>query len=269
MLHRLLIVVALILSTASAHAAERAAVIEVVRLADVDKTSGTAVSRGGQPTPPAVLMPLYEGDVIELKSPQSYLRIIRADNTPQDIRGPARVEISAVPAQGSFETFWWLWERIAGKTGEETPTNFASKGDAIVVPAGPAGGTILRDTDPVVLAWQGGKAPYWVIVGDARYKTEMARLDFAIPEGTGKRLQVEIKDEAGAFTRLTLSLTDKAPAIPEDLKSLPGSEEFRRTAMAAWLARQPKWRFEAMRRLAQLKDYEPANKLFDALAEGR
>lgn len=243
-------------------AAERAAYVE-------NATPGSIISRGNQDLTPAILMPLFAGDIVKLETAASVVRIVRGENKIQELRGPGRFTIEPGPASGSFETLSWIWERIRPPSGDEISPNLVSKGDGIMVPAAPAGGMIARGADPVVLVWSGGKAPYWVSVGRARYKADTPRLDFAIPAGAGKRLRIEIKDEHGAFTRLTLRVADAAPMPPAEIAALPGTVDLRRTAAAAWLARQPRWRLEALRRLSLLKSYEPAQKLFTALAAGR
>lgn len=254
----------------TAAAAERAGIVQTVVLNGEDAARGTAIARRGKDLQPFAAMTLYAGDIVYLTSRDSVLSIVFPDNTLREIRGPARIALEGGTQKGGYwDEIWSVFEKIAGNEPEETPATLASKGEGIEVRVAPAGGTILRGADPVVLIWSGGTAPYWISIDDARYKTDTARLDFAIPAGAGKRLRVEIKDERGALARLTLRLADQGPAMPTEIESMPGSQEFRRTAAAAWLARQPKWRLEALRQLNQIKDYEPARKLFAALAEGR
>jgi hypothetical protein len=266
------VLMAFVLTCAVAAAAERAGVIEAVTLKDQDAVSSTVIVRDGKPLRPAVMMPLFAGDIVALASPQSVLRIVRTDDTPQEIRGPTRVTMDRSSAQGGiWDSFWWLWERIGTNEGEETPPNLISKGIGIAVPAAPAGGMILRGPGPVYLAWAGGTAPYRVRVNGVEREAPAAAVDFEIPQDAGKRLVIEIHDATGLSARMTLRLAGEAPAPPAELTSLPGSVEFRQTIAAAWLARQQRgrWRIEAMRRLRPLSTYEPAQRLLTALAAGR
>jgi hypothetical protein len=261
----------IVLASHAAAAAERAGYIEAFTLKDKDETRGTVIARAGRDMKPAVMMPVMDGDIVYLSSPASSLRIVLLDGSAIEIKGEARQKIEAKGDGGALDTLAWIWDRIAGNETEESPTNLAAKGLGPYVNAAPIGGTILRGAAPVYLAWNGGKAPYKVVVGGKTYETPMANIEFSLPDGAGDRLVVKIEDAKGASTRVKLRLADRAPTPPGALTELLGSPAFRQTALAAWLARQGqgKWRLEAMRQLRAIKDYEPAERLLAALAQGR
>jgi hypothetical protein len=252
-------------------AAERAGYIEAFTLKDTDAARGTVIARAGQDMKPAVMMPVMDGDIVYLSSPASSLRIVLLDGSPLEIKGEARQKIEAKGRGGMLDTLAWIWDRIAGNETEESPTNLAAKGLGPYVDAAPKGGIILRGPMPVYLAWTGGTAPYLVMIGGKTYETSAANVEFALPGGASNRFVVEIEDAKGASTRVKLRLADRAPTPPGELTALPGSPAFRKTALAGWLARQDqgKWRLEAMRQLRAIKDYEPAQRLLAALAQGR
>jgi hypothetical protein len=270
LLSLMIAIIACVFATVAA-AAERAGVIEAFLLKDQDAVRGSAIARAGQDMKPAVMMPLLDGDVIYLDSPASWMRAVLLDGSAQEVRGPVRRKIEASAAGGdTWDAVWWAWDAIAGNEADESPTNLAAKGLGPVVKAAPTGGTILRGSEPVYLAWSGGTAPYIVSVGDKVYESPAAGIEFSIPANASKHLRVEIKDAKGVSTRISLRLTDQTPTPPAELVSHVASKDFRMTIAAAWLAHQEqgRWRIEAMRRLYRLKSYEPAQHLLAALANG-
>jgi hypothetical protein len=268
----LLAATCLVSLTASLHAedARPAGYIIATELQGPDQQAGTVVIRDGAELKPKIWMPLFAGDVVFLRNPASHVTLDMGDGGRVELGG-ALLRYEAKGEIATQDDAWSIITKIGAilASNEDTvvPENLASKGDAALISLGAGNGPnlILAGDAPVVLAWKGGAAPFRVTASVGARTHDIAEtgdrlVAFAIPADAIKAFDVTISDAKGMTRRVPFRIRNSLPDAPASLAAAGPSAEFDEVLLAGWLAERPRgaWRFEALRRLQQLKDKDAA-----------
>jgi hypothetical protein len=249
---------------APSFAADREAVAHVIEaeLVGEDLAKGTAVVRDGTELKPQIWMPLYDGDVVFVRDPQSHVLVDYGSGGRVEVGGKAmRVTVSADTAHGG-ET-WGLITAIGsllvGEEDEEVPANLISKGDdgSLMVPgANRTPNYLLRGEAPVWVAWSGGTAPFSVVLETGGKATALdpsneREVRFDIPPSAPQRMTLIVTDAGKRSVRVSFRLRDALPMAPAEVSGEKSPEGLAPALFAAWLASQDDgaWRIEAARML--------------------
>lgn len=246
-----------------------------VALAGEDAERKTAIARGGQELPPKLMMPVFEGDAVFLRSPESRIRLELGDGEVVDIGG----DLLRYDVKGEIDTGDDTWSiltaigGILGGTGDvSAPDNMVSRGDdgALAAPMARRGGSyVLKGTSQVWLGWTGGEAPFRVSLGKDGVPSEVKERSISLPlDGQQDRINLVIRDARDHRVDVWLRRTDTLPALPADLAARPDSIG-KRLAIAAWLTSvdDGSWSIAAAQDLAA--GMQPAERaLLDQLRQG-
>lgn len=269
---------------APSFAADREAVAHIVEveLAGEDLAKGTAVVREGAEHKPQIWMPLYDGDIVFVRDPKSYVLVDYGSGGRVEVGDKAmRVTISADTAHGgeAWGLITAIGSLLAGEEDEEVPANLISKGEesALQVPgANRTPNNLLRGEAPVWIAWSGGAAPFTVMLEAGGKESVLTpsgerEVQFDIPKDAGQRVTLIITDAGRRSVRVPFRLRDKLPTAPPDVSGGNAPEGLAPALHAAWLAGQDDgaWRLEAVRMLRNADSGKLAFKrLADALLAG-
>ena len=246
-----------------------------VALAGEDAERKTAIVRGGQELVPKLMMPVFEGDAVFLRSPESRIRLELGDGEVVDVGG----DLVRYDVKGEIDTgddTWSILTAIGGILGGNgdvsVPDNMVSRGDdgALAAPIARRGGShVLRGTPQVWLGWTGGEAPFRVSLGKDGGPIEVSERSVSLPlDGQQDRITVVIRDARDHRVDVRLRMVDALPALPADLAARPDSTG-KRLAVAAWLSGldDGAWSIAAAQTLAA--GMQPADQaLLDQLRKG-
>lgn len=235
------------------------------------------------PAPLTIGTQVYAGDTVELPA-NGVVIVTGADGGATRITGPGTLVLATGSAKGlgvvgrmlaSLQGYFgepYRASRIAASQGSEDCTGAGT----IDVHLFPQGSAVVAGKRDLRFAWNGGCAPFTVVVRDARggeiarsvVSSRAARFrEIEIPAG---RVEVEI---AGGAERKLLAL-DAVPSRPSPPDELVAGADggLASLAEAWWLAEQDagRWRFESFDLLApRIRAGDPlAGKLGDLLMWG-
>jgi hypothetical protein len=249
-------------------------------LRGADARRGTAVVREGAELAPKLWMPLFAGDTVFVRDPESSILLDIADGTRVEVKGiERRFTLSAtVTSAGMWQFVTQIAELFGDSEEEDAPTNMMSKGDrSLDVPMAARGPNyIVSVAEPLWVGWRGGKGPYRLSVeveGVRQPLGEYAETEaaIAVPKNAGSRFALIIEDSRGGRVRIAFHLRKQVPGLPEEIAREAPRLGAGQAIVAAWLAAQENgaWRFEAARVLrAVSRDDKTAARLLVALTEG-
>ncbi|MBL8907179.1 MAG: hypothetical protein JNM20_10930 [Rhizobiales bacterium] len=265
-------------------AADREPVAHIVEveLAGEDVVKGTAVVREGAEHKPQIWMPLYDGDIVFVRDAKSHILVDYGAGGRVEVGGKSmRVTVSAETAHGgeTWSLITAIGSLLAGEEDEEVPANLISKGEESVLQVRAANRTpnsLVRDDQPVWVAWSGGAAPFAVALDTGGKETSLApsgerEARFEIPKDAGQRMTLIITDAGKRSVRVPFRLREALPAVPDGISGVNSPEGLAPVLVAAWLAGQDDgaWRLEAVRMLRNADAGKPEFKrLSDALLAG-
>ena len=266
------------LSPIGVRAADRAPsgyVVEMA-LAGLDAGTKTAIVRDGKEIAAKLMMPVFDGDVVFVRDPESSVTLefsggkhVKVDR--ENMRFTVKGEMA------SSDDNWNILTAIAGVfagEGDQAPENMVAKGDAPKVPAAVRGSNFITPRNSLDLAWSGGKAPYALsLVIDGKEKVLAENIAGAsatnvIGEGdkplTGK-FTIVLLDAAGQTVQIRFRTAETLPrGGPRSGSSAAGL-----LVTAAWLTslKDGAWSLEALQMLGQAKAAE-TQVLADRIAAG-
>ncbi|NEV61612.1 hypothetical protein [Thiorhodococcus minor] len=290
----LLAVVAWILLAAGLAMADEAVV--ATRAGWIDSfegpAKGYAVIRVGQELPVRYLMPLEQGDLVEVRAADGRIRI-RLGEGKEISLSHARSRFT-VPAPAAPPTTWgnlvrWAGDWLTALHSDAAPTRTitaASRGETDI----PLSSGLLSSERvgwpagqrPITLAWNGGQPPFQVtVVATADPAKEPVLKEIGIRQRIHRTAPVMLEPaeyllviaDAAGYAWRTLVIAGAEEAVPKPpAGSIPDDlpPEVRTTVEAAWLACQDggqPWRLTAYQQVADLGDYPPAALLRRALVE--
>ncbi len=257
---------------------------------------GYALIRAGAPQPLGYLTPVQVGDRLEVRAADGLLRLRLGEGALTQLdQGQSPY---SVPPVGAPPSLWgnlmdWAsgwFTQVHAQGFPARPISAFSKGDDDTKPAS---GLLYSETvglpagqGPLALAWRGGTAPFRIALAPAGGGANPAAAATRLEQGgiPGREYRTPPLDLAPGTYRLTIA--DAAGrSLVTDLLVLPVAElpapatgafpadlplEVRATLDAAWLASQEDgwgWRLAAYQRVADLRDYAPADLLRRALVE--
>jgi len=246
---------------------------------DREKGNGTVIHEDKE-LPPKLWMPLFPGDKVFIRDPDSSIVLDTVKTGRFELKGDKKE--FKVEGRGTTDKAWDIATQIGKLFGseeeEDAPTNLISKGDgSLEIPMAVRGPNFLtRDARPLWMAWQGGKEPYGItldIGGVRRPLATVAATEFemALPDTAKNRFVIVIEDSLGKRMRVTFRIHKAAPDVPRELAGAAARRGAEQAVLAGWLAAQENgaWRFEAARILRALpKDDKTAASLLTALAKG-
>lgn len=164
---RLIAVLLICLLPSSAEAeALPSALITSLELKGEDSNSAVVVRNTGVRDIPRLLMPLYEGDSIELRGPESRITIEYKSGAIQEFVGQL-TNNNVVQGEGIESDVWSVLAIIgavfAGDSREVPPDNMMSRDpskDFDIPMASTRENLIVRSRDPIFLKWTGGSLPF-------------------------------------------------------------------------------------------------------------
>ena len=247
-----------------------------VELKGEDAATKLIITRGGDKLPAKLMMPLFAGDVIQLKDADSKLSL--------ELEGSAEKEISAtdgaVTISGEVKTGDDTWSVISAVVGviggdeEEgaVPDNMVSRGDEadLKIPMAAHGANYILAAPSLWLAWSGGKAPYTVLVeakGLPSTTLTAAAQDVAItPPSGAERFTVTLTDADGRTASASFRVKDAVPQ-PADAGLPEGTAA--QLVRAAWLTGQNYgvWKVAAAQILHSTDDPQ-AKALLEKIVQG-
>ena len=273
----LLVGLGLLAGGGQAHAqdARPAGYIMAYELKGADADKGTVVARKGTELQPKLLMPIYDGDSVFIRDETSKITLSLASEGNLVVSGKLmRKDIAGEMASGddSFTIIEQIVAILSGRGDDDSFSVLVSKGtetgEAIKVPLAVRGRNyILRDGEPVRLAWTGGEGPFSVQVGKGKAVTQDVReVTLATDALAASRFAVTITDARKRKIRIAFEMKKALPITPAKIKARDTNGEL----AAAWLAGRADgaWRFEAVRQLEALPQSETVNGLIAALRKG-
>jgi hypothetical protein len=229
------------------------------KLAGEDASAKTAIVRKGQELPPKLMMPVFSGDVVFLRDPDSRMvvelgggELIELGTTlmRQDIAG----EIDT--GDGTWGIIAAIGNIMAGED-EQAPENMVARGGAIKLPmALREGNFLLRGRRNLWLGWTGGKAPYSVALVAEGTETVLARDvqgdsgEFVLPEVVPDKFTMVLRDAERQTVQARFRLADQHPELPKGMAGKSASAT-RALVAAAWLTSRDggAWTVEAAQML--------------------
>ena len=209
-LKAILISILMIITAAGSQAAEDrapAGYLVQMRLAGADAATKEVVIRGGSEITGKLMMPLYDGDVVFVRDPESSVGVELGDGTTLTLgQGLARIELKGEidTGDGTLGILTAIAGVFSGE-GEQTPENMAAKGGSLMMPMAIRGSNIiLSGRKRLWLSWEGGKAPYDIALqkvnGQALKVMTIESATFgevAIEPSIGQKFSVVITDSEG------------------------------------------------------------------------
>ena len=243
-------------------------VVEIA-LAGADAKAGTVVVRDGKEIPAKLMMPLFDGDVVFLRDVNSRIGLELGDGRTLELGGG----LTRFALDGEIDTgdsTWGILGAIgavfAGE-GEQAPENMAAKGGSLKVPMAVRANRIAVERRSLWLGWQGGTAPYAVVLekpgGEETLASGIAAeaLELALPQSAGERFTLSLRDSAGERVQLRIRRVGR---LPDGARTIKGA-----LATAAWLTAQDDgaWTIEAAQML-RTQNTGAAAALLDRIAAG-
>jgi hypothetical protein len=246
--------------------------IMAYELKGVDAEKGTVVVRKGSELAPKLLMPLYDDDAVFIRDAASRITLSLAKEGNLVVSGKLmRKDIAGDMASGDdgFSIISQIVDILIGEgDGDSFSVLVAKGGDEIAVPMAVRGRNyILRNAQPLRVAWTGGEAPFSVEVEGGKATAQTIReIEIPVAGITGKRFSVIIIDSNRRKLRIAFELKKALPKIPDKVKA----RENRGEVAAVWLAGRESgaWRFEAARQLRALAADKATSDLIVALEKG-
>ena len=276
MLKAILLSMLMILMAAVGAAAEDrapAGYLVKMQLAGADAVAKSVVIRNGGEISARLMMPLYDGDVVFVRDPESSVGVELGDGTTLTLgQGLARIELKGEidTGDGTLGILTAIAGVFSGE-GEQTPENMAAKGGSLMMPMAIRGSNIiLSGRKRLWLSWEGGKAPYDIALqkvnGQALKVMTIESATFgevAIEPSIGQKFSVVITDSEGQKLQLRFRFAD---ALPAELP-VTGTSQASLLARAAWLTAQYGWRIEAVQMLHDAQT-DAARALRDRIVSG-
>ena len=225
-----------------------------LKLTGEDATAKTVVMRDGVELAGKLMMPLYDGDAVFVRDPQSSIGVELGDATTVTLgQGLARYQLKGEidTGDGAFGILSAIGGVFSGGA-EPAPENMAAKGASIKMPMAEHGANmILAGRQNLWLAWEGGKAPFSVSMpsdgGETQLMKDVQQQSVSVPitAVTGKKFTVILRDNEGQKLQLRFRRT---AALPDGLP-VSGTSQASLLAKAAWLTSQKGWSIEAAQML--------------------
>lgn len=240
-----------------------------------DAEKGTVVVRDGKELAPKLLMPLYDDDSVFIRDEASRITLSLAREGNLVVSGKVmRKEIAGEMPSGDdgFDIIRQIADILFGHGEDDSLSVLVAKGgDELKAPMAVRGRNyVLRQGNPLRIAWTGGKGPFSVRIdqGQGGKSVAQANREIEIPlaEISASKFAVVVTDANKSKLRIAFELRKAPPKTPEKVKARENHGEVE----AVWLAAQQKgaWRFEAVRRLRALSEDEAITGLIAALEKG-
>ena len=209
-----------------------------------------AILRSGTELVPKLMMPLYDGDIIDVRNRDSRLAIETAAGSIEIAGGQKPYELKGeIPTVKGATA---LLSAVAETLSEKLP---AAKQEATALELAMAvkGPNFLVAGDRRLwLAWTGGTAPFKLIVevdGRAKLYDGIRERDFTfdIPGKAGRRFEVVIKDADKHLVRTTFRMRELLPELPGTIAAAAPGQTTGLLLLAAWLTTRHEgdWTVEA------------------------
>ena len=268
----------------SADSPNMAALVETVNGAPM---SDFYVLREGKKLDVVSMMPLYEGDQLHILKSENkqnsvtlifgnnQLEKVTIENSPYSIK--KRDTALTIPANIAKDTTSWFKSLYQPELEAVTVVSKKPEPQAFSIPLLAENKALLVAGErSLYLAWEGGKAPYWVQVFSEHNPKEAFLIQHQVH---ARQVQFEKKLFTPGYYRAIIISIDggwhNTQADFKVVKNLPTAlqktetemqastlpVETKQTLLAAWLAQQDKgvWQFEAYQRVAGIaKNYQPA-----------
>ncbi len=249
----------------------------VVRLA-LAPADTTAIVRDGRELAPKLLMPLYNGDVVLVRDPESRVEIEVGEGGRIEIGG-TRLRYVVTGEIATSDDAGAIFSAIAQILDGEKPGRMVAnreKGNLKLAMAVPGPNFLVKGERELWLAWAGGKGPFKVILeidGRTKVFTLIRDREFTlhIPDGDLKRFEIVIKDSGGKLSRSTIRFRDVLPALPSALARAAPGETTATLAHAAYLTtlHEGDWTMEAAQMLHHRGASDDASaELLDRIVRG-
>ncbi len=148
-----------------------------MELTGADADARTVVVRKGAELEAKLMMPLYDGDVVFVREPESTVVLELGPEQQVTVGGDApRFGVEGELPTG--DSGWDLLSAVAGVfagEGEQAPENMVSKGGGLKVPMAVRGTNFVLAHRNLWLAWQGGKQPYMVSLKTSEQEVLLAK----------------------------------------------------------------------------------------------
>jgi hypothetical protein len=240
-----------------------------------DAEKGTVVVRDGKELAPKLLMPLYDDDSVFIRDEASRITLSLAREGNLVVSGKVmRKEIAGEMPSGDdgFDIIGQIADILFGHGEDDSLSVLVAKGgDELRAPLAVRGRNyILREGNPLRIAWTGGEGPFEVRIdqGQGGKSVAQANREIEIPlaEISASKFAVVVADASKRTLRIAFELREAPPKAPAKVKARENHGEVE----AVWLAAQQKgaWRFEAVRRLRALPEDKAITGLIAALERG-
>ena len=195
-----------------------------IALEGADAAEKTVIVRDGAELAARIMMPLHAGDVVFLRDPQSALSIELGSGETVRLGGQlTRYRVEGEIATG--DSTWGVLTAIAGVFAgedEQAPENMVSKGGAPKVPMAVRGTNFVTARPAYWLGWEGGKAPYSVVLLRDGTETPLAA-GIAGTEGTfaiagplkpREKFTLVLRDAEQQKVQVRLTIAEALPEVP-------------------------------------------------------
>lgn len=225
-----------------------------LKLVGADATAKTVVIRDGVELAGKLMMPLFDGDAVFVRDPQSNIGVELGDGTTVTLgQGLARYQLKGEidTGDGAFGILSAIGGVFSGGV-EPAPENMAAKGSSIKMPMAEHGANmIIAGHQKLWLAWEGGKAPFSAGISSGGGETQLMKdvqeqsISVPIADVSGEKFAIILHDSEGQKLRLRFRRTT---VLPDGLP-VTGTSQASLLAKAAWLTSQKGWSIEAAQML--------------------
>lgn len=246
--------------------------------------------RRSERVPVRLFMGLEAGDDVSVLRPEGRVRLWLGDGRSVELRGQGHARevllgLRTVPTVATNVMDWatrWFTESHQESATRTVSVHVRGSKDALSAALLERRETpVAVSRQPLFLAWEGGLAPYNVLLrrfDDGAVMTSVDRLTYnrvRIDRGLDSpgRYEVTIGDSQGRSLRARLIAvpSQQVPVAPGELRRDTLQGPARRTLAAAWLSgrEEGRWAFEAYQEVMMIGDeYRPAILLREQLERG-
>lgn len=248
--------------------------IMAYELKGADAEKGTVVVRDGKELPPKLLMPLYDDDSVFIRDETSKVTLSLAHEGNLVVSGKLlRKEIVEMPSSDyGFDIIGQIVDVLFDDgDGDSLSVLVAKGGDELKAPMAVRGRNyILRNGEPLHIAWTGGEGPFAVLIDEGQGSKPVSQaareIDVPVAKIAGNRFSLVVTDGRKRKLRIAFELRKALPKVPAKVKARDNRGEI----SVVWLAAQQNgaWRFEAARQLRALPQDKITSDLIAALEKG-